>query len=286
MKKQQLSYKSVIVKGVKIFYREAGDKNAPHLILLNGVPNSSSAFDQLMQNLQEDLYMIAPDFPGFGNSGTPKPNEFEYSFENLSKVIELLINQLGMSDVSVYALGYGGPIAFRIAQRQPAIFKKYILQNTNAYEEGLGPAMVAAAPFLTDRNLETEKLVAPLLEREGMEMFFLNGISDEKAVNPDHINTAIYHLSRPGQKEIQLDLLYDYRNNIAEYPKWQNFLKRYQPEMLLVWGKNDVFFPLDAAEAFKKDVPNAELWVYDTSHLALEEYHQDIAEKIKAFMIG
>jgi pimeloyl-ACP methyl ester carboxylesterase len=275
-------YKTVNVDGINIFYREAGEKNRPTLVLLNGVPNASSAFQELIHDLKDEFYLVAPDFPGFGNSDVP--DNFDYTFNNISLVIEKFIDQLGLTHPNVYALGYGGPITFRIALRRPELFDNYILQNSNAYEEGLGPAMHAAAPYLENRNNETEKLVKPLLTLDGIKLFFLNGAKDATNINPDGYLNALYYLSRPGQEELQLDLLYDYRTNIAEYPNWQKFLKEKQPRMLLVWGKNDVFFPLSAAEAIKKDVPSAELHVYDTSHLALEEHHLDIAVRIKAFL--
>jgi pimeloyl-ACP methyl ester carboxylesterase len=198
--------------------------------------------------------------------------------------IEHFIDRLGLSHPSVYALGYGGPITFRIALRRPELFAAYILQNSNAYEEGLGPAMKDAAPFLENRNAETEKLVRPLLTLEGMKLFFLSGAKAPGSIDPDRYHTALHYLSRPGQEALQLDLLYDYRNNLAEYPKWQEWLRRTQPRMLLVWGKNDVFFPVAAAEAIQRDVPGAELHVYDTSHLALEEHHAEIAERINHFL--
>ena len=284
MKKQAIYYRRVNVNGIEIFYREAGDPNKPAIVLLNGVPNASSAFQELMYDLKEDFYLIAPDFPGFGNSAIPDESTFEYTFHNISVTIEKFIAQLNLRRANVYALGYGGPITFRIALRQPDLFNAYILQNSNAYEEGLGPAMRDAAPFLENRNSGTEKLVKPLLTLEGIKLFFLNGAKDVNTINPDGYWNALYYLSRPGQEKIQLDLLYNYRTNIAEYPNWQKWLKATQPRMLLVWGKNDVFFPLAAAEAIKRDVPSAELHVYDTSHLALEEHHMDIAERIKEFL--
>jgi pimeloyl-ACP methyl ester carboxylesterase len=284
MKTQTIHYKNVTVDGINIFYREGGDKTKPQIVLLNGVPNASGAFQELINDLKEDFYLVAPDFPGFGNSDVPDKNTFDYSFHNISVIIEKFIGQLGLTHPNVYALGYGGPITFRIATRRPDLFANYILQNSNAYEEGLGPAMLDAAPFLENRNAETEKLVKPLLTLEGIKLFFLNGAKDVTKINPDSYLNALHYLTRPGQEELQLDLLYDYRTNIAEYPNWQKFLKEVQPKILLVWGKNDVFFPLSAAEAIKRDVPSAELHIYDTSHLALEEHHTEIAERIKAFL--
>jgi pimeloyl-ACP methyl ester carboxylesterase len=284
MEKATISYKTIQVDGVNIFYREAGDPKKQQIILLNGVPNASGAFQDLMEDLKNDYYMVAPDFPGFGNSEVPDKHAYRYTFDNISTTIEKFMSAVGLKHPNVYALGYGGPITFRIGTRHPGIFNNFILQNSNAYEEGLGPAMVDAAPYLENRNEETTKLVRPLLTLDGIKLFFLNGAKDGTKINPDHYFHAMHLLNRPGQEEIQLDLLYDYRSNIAEYPKWQKWLKDTQPRMLLVWGKNDVFFPLAAAEAIKKEVPGSELHVYDTSHLALEEHHHEIADDIRAFL--
>ena len=284
MKTQAISYGKVNVDGINIFYREAGDKATQQIILLNGVPNASGAFQELMNDLKDDYYLIAPDFPGFGNSDIPDKTDYEYTFQNIALTIEQFMEKMELKQPNVYALGYGGPITFRIATRRPGIFNNYILQNSNAYEEGLGPAMQEAAPFLENRNMETTKLVKPLLTLDGIKLFFLNGAKDPGKINPDHYISALHYLNRPGQEDIQLDLLYNYASNIAEYPNWQKWLKETQPRLLLVWGKNDVFFPVSAAEAIKRDVPSAELHVYDTSHLALEEHHTDIAKNIKSIL--
>jgi pimeloyl-ACP methyl ester carboxylesterase len=284
MKTQTIHYKTVNVDGLNIFYREAGDKNKPHLLLLNGVPNSSSAYQDLMNDLKDDFYLIAPDFPGFGHSDAPHPKDFEYTFDHLSKIIERFIAVLGLQNVTPYGIGYGGPIIFRIAIRQPELFSNYILQNTSAYHEGLGQVFLDAAPYLENRNEETEQLVKPLFTMDGLHLFFLSGVKDETLINPDKLAYTLGSLSRAGQQEIQLDLLHNYGSNLANYPVWQQFLKEKQPRLLLAWGKNDPFFPLAAAEAIKGAVPSAELYVYDTGHLALEEHHADIAEQIKNFI--
>jgi pimeloyl-ACP methyl ester carboxylesterase len=284
MKKQVINYKTVDIDGINIFYREAGDPAKQQIILLNGVPNASSAFQELMNDLKDDYYMVAPDFPGFGNSDVPDTKDYEYTFDNISKTIEKFIGVIGLKRPNVYALGYGGPITFRIGTCTPGIFNSIIFQNSNAYEEGLGPAMIDAAPFLENRNEETTKLVKPLLTLDGIKLFFLYGAKDVSKINPDHYINALHHLNRPGQEEIQLDLLYNYASNIAEYPNWQKWLKDTQPRILLVWGKNDAFFPLAAAEAIKREVPSAKLYAYDTSHLALEEHHHEIADNIREFL--
>lgn len=284
MKEQTIHYRTVDVDGLSIFYREAGDKSRPALLLLNGIPNASAAFRELMHDLGDSFYLVAPDFPGFGHSAAPDPAIFDYTFGHISEVMERFIDVIGLQNPGVYALGYGGPVAFRIAVRRPDLFSYYILQNTNLYEEGLGPAMHAAAPFLKERNEETLKLVKPLLTPEGLKLFFMEGVKDVSLINPDNLHQAVYYLNRPGQEAIQLDLLYNYSDNISEYPTWQNFLKEKQPRILLVWGKNDPFFPVTAAQAIKKDIPGAELHIYDTGHLALEEYHKAIANNIRAFI--
>ncbi|HEX3935565.1 MAG TPA: alpha/beta hydrolase [Puia sp.] len=284
MANRSVSYKTVKVDGVNIFYREAGDADRQAIVLLNGVPNASSAFQELMEDLKDNYFLVAPDFPGFGHSDTPDQKSYAYTFDNISKTIEKFIDVIGLKQPNVYALGYGGPITFRIATRRPGLFKNYILQNSNAYEEGLGPAMKDAAPYLANRNEETTRLVKPLFTLDGIKLFFLHGAKDSSKINPDHYINALHRLNRPGQEQIQLDLLYDYATNLAEYPNWQKWLKETQPKLLLVWGKNDVFFPLAAAEAIKRDVPSARLVAYDTSHLALEEHHQEIAQNIIAFL--
>src|ERR1700744_3868237 len=284
MKKNTVRYKQINVDGLNIFYREAGDPDKPTIILLNGMPNASGAFQELMNDLKEDYYLVAPDFPGFGNSDVPDKKDYEYSFDSISKTIERFMKIIGLKQPNVYALGYGGPVTFRIATRTHGAFNNFIFQNSNAYEEGLGPAMVSAAPFLQNRNEETTKLVKPLFTLDGMKLFFLEGAKDLTKINPDHYIAALHYLTRAGQEEIQLDLLYNYASNIAEYPNWQKWLKETQPRTLLVWGKNDVFFPVAAAEAIKKNVPTAQLHVYDTSHLALEEHHGDIANDIRNFL--
>ncbi|WP_431209888.1 alpha/beta fold hydrolase [Puia sp. P3] len=284
MANQSVSFRTVTIDGINIFYRAAGDPNQQAIVFLNGVPNASAAFQEIIEDLKDNYYLIAPDFPGFGHSGVPDPNDYSYTFDNISKTIEKFIDTIGLKNPSVYALGYGGPITFRIATRRPTLFRSYILQNSNVYEEGLGPAMTDAAPYLANRNEETTRLVKPLFTIDGIKLFFLHGAKDSSTINPDHYITALHHLNRPGQESIQLDLLYNYATNIAEYPKWQKWLKDTQPKMLLVWGKNDPFFPLAAAEAIKKDVPSATLVAYDTSHLALEEHHREIAKDIIAFL--
>ncbi|MDN3546763.1 alpha/beta fold hydrolase [Mucilaginibacter aquaedulcis] len=280
---QSIHYRTVNVDGLNIFYREAGDKSKPHLLLLNGMPNASSAFEDIINDLKNEFYLVAPDFPGFGHSDAPRPNEFEYTFDHLSGVIEHFIEAIDLLQPIVYGIGYGGVLTFRIAIRRPELFKKYIFQNATAHYEGLGPVFLNAAPYLENRNEETTKLVEPLLTLEGIRLFYLGGVEDQTLINPDDIYHTLYALSRPGQREIQLELLHNYKANIAEYPVWQQFLKDTQPNILLVWGKNDPFFPLAAAEAIKREVPEAKLYAYNTGHLALNEYHAEIAEHIRKF---
>jgi pimeloyl-ACP methyl ester carboxylesterase len=284
MKTKSISFKTENVEGINIFYREAGDRGRPAIVFLNGVPNSSSAFHEVMEDLQDKYYLVAPDFPGFGHSDVPDAKDYEYTFENISKTIEKFIDQIGLVKPTVYAIGYGGPITFRITARRPDYFSNYIFQNSNVSEDGLGPAMANAAPFLQNRNEETTKLVKPLFTLDGLKLFFLEGAKDQRKINPDHYINALHQLNRPGQEAIQLDLLYNYGNNVASYPEWQKWLQNTQPRILLEWGKNDVFFPLAAAESIQKLVPSAILHSFDTSHLALEEFHREIADDIIEFL--
>jgi pimeloyl-ACP methyl ester carboxylesterase len=277
-----MRYKSVRVNGCNVFYREAGNAQKKPIILLNGFPNSSSVFQELMEDLKKDYYLVAPDFPGFGNSDQASEEQYEYSFDNISRTIEDFMTALGLSRPSVYALGDGGAISFRIAMRKPDAFAAFILQNTNAYVGGWGSAMAEAVPSLQEGSRKKMEWVKPLLSDDGMRLFYLSGARDRSRINPDHYTTAFHN--RPGREQAQLELFADHSSNIHLYPCWQRWLQETQPKMLLIWGGNSVIFSTAAAEAFKNDVPGTKLYVYDTSQMALEEHHQDIAGNIRYFL--
>ncbi|MGN6397671.1 MAG: alpha/beta fold hydrolase [Mucilaginibacter sp.] len=286
MKTATISYKTENVDGISIFYREAGDKKNPAILLLNGFPSSSFTFRELIADLAADHYLIAPDYPAFGNSDAPAKENYEYTFHNLSLTMEKFIDQIGLSQFSLYAFDYGGPVGFRIASRRPELIQSLIIQNANAYIEGIGPGFNDAMPFLQNRNAETEKPIRYLMTLDGIRIFYFNGAEHPEQISPDGPTLDLFYLNRPGVIDIHLDLLHNYSSNVAEYGNWQQYFRTHLPPALLVWGKNDPFFPLSAAEAYKTDLPDAELHVYNTSHFALEEYHSEIAANIRAFIIN
>ncbi len=285
MKKLRIHYKNENVDGVNIFYREAGNKENPTILLLNGFPSSSISFRDLINDLASDYHLVAPDYPAFGNSDVPSKDEYEYTFHNLSVTIEKFIDQIGLRQFSLYAFDYGGPVGFRIAARRPELIQSLIIQNANAYTQGIGPAFGLAMPFLQNRNEETEQPIRGLMTLDGIKIFYFDGAENPEVINLDGPMLDLYYLSRPGLIDIHLDLLHNYSTNVAEYGNWQNYFRTYLPPTLLTWGKNDQFFPLAAAEAYKTDLPHAELHVYNTNHFALEEYHTEIASNIREFLV-
>jgi pimeloyl-ACP methyl ester carboxylesterase len=284
MNNYKVSYKTINVDGVNIFYREVGDRNKPAILLLGGFPSSSISFRNLMEDLKNDFHLIAPDYPGFGNSDAPSTSDYKYSFDNLTITIERFIDQIGLKGFSLYAFDYGGPIGFRLASKRPKLIQSLIIQNANAYMEGIGEGFGAAMPFLENRNEETEKPIRFLMTLDGIKVFYFTGAENPELISPDAYLSDLQNLSKPGLVDIHLDLLHDYSSNVAEYPKWQNYFRTHQPKTLLVWGKNDPFFPEAAAKAFLTDLPEAELHLYNTSHFALEEYHEEISANIISFL--
>jgi len=280
----KVSYKTVNIDGVNVFYREAGEKSKPAILLLGGFPSSSITFRNLIEDLKDDYHLIAPDYPGFGNSDAPSPNEYEYSFKNITDTIEKFVDQIGLKGFNLYAFDYGGPVGFRLASKRPELIQSLIIQNANAYNEGIGEGFAAAMPFLQNRNAETEKPIRFLMTLEGIKVFYFTGAENADLISPDAYLSDLQNLSKPGLVDIHLNLLHNYSSNVAEYPVWQSYFRTHQPKTLLVWGKNDPFFPEAAAKAFLTDLPDAELHLYNTSHFALEEYHEAIANNIKSFL--
>ena len=280
----RVSYKKVNIEGINIFYREAGNNNKPVILLLGGFPSSSITFRNLMERLKNDFHLIAPDYPGFGNSDAPSTAAYKYSFDNLTITMEKFIDTIGLKKFSLYAFDYGGPIGFRIASKRPELIQSLIIQNANAYMEGIGEGFAAAMPFLENRNEETERPIRFLMSLEGIKVFYFTGAENPELISPDAYLSDLQNLSKPGLVDIHLDLLHDYSSNVAEYPVWQKYFRTHQPKTLLVWGRNDPFFPEAAAKAFLTDLPDAELHVYNTSHFALEEYHENISGNILSFL--
>ncbi|WP_119461403.1 alpha/beta hydrolase [Rhodospirillaceae bacterium SYSU D60014] len=281
---EDVTYKTVGVDGLKLFYREAGPPNAPTVLLLHGFPTSSHMFRDLIPKLAVRYHVVAPDYPGYGFSDAPPVEQFTYSFDRLTDVIERFTEKLGLTRYSLYMQDFGGPVGFRLATRHPDRVEALIIQNAVAHLEGLSDGFEPARAFWKNRNAETEKPMRDLLTIETTKFQYLHGASRPERVSPDSWTLDQALLDRPGNAEIQLALLYDYRNNPPRYEDWQAYLRDRRPPTLVVWGRNDPFFTVAGANAYKRDVPEAELHVFDGGHFVLEEYSTEIATLIKTFL--
>ena len=279
------SYHHANVRGRKLFFREAGSKDAPTIVLLHGFPSSSHMFRELIPQLSDKFHVVAPDYLGFGYSDAPSVQEFEYNFDNLAIHVEdLLFKSLGLKQFSIYVQDYGAPVGYRIASKHPDAIQSIIVQNGNAYQEGIGGAFDAMKPFWANRNSETEKPVRNLLTKEMTIFQYTHGVTDPERISPDSYTVDQFFLDRPGNAAIQLNLLYNYQSNVALYERWHEYFRDRQPKMLLLWGKNDPFFTVEGASAYRRDLPNAELHLIDTGHFALEDFGGFIAERIRKFL--
>ncbi len=277
-------HKTVKVEGLDIFYREAGPKDAPTILLLHGFPTSSQMFRNLIPALADRFHLVAPDYPGFGQSSMPRIEDFDYSFDHLAEVMEGFVEAVGLKNYSLYVMDYGAPVGFRLAVRQPERVQALIVQNGNAYEEGLGEFWTPFRKFWADRNAETAKPLAGFLNLETTKWQYTHGVRDPEAISPDAWTVDQYGLDRPGNREIQLQLFYDYGSNPARYPAWQAYFRKHQPPTLVVWGKNDYIFPAEGAHPYKRDLTDLEFHLLDTGHFALEEDGGFIAARIRAFL--
>lgn len=284
IKMKQIKYKTLDVNGVNIAYRETGNVQNPTIILLHGFPSSSHQYRKVLNQLSDEFHLIAPDYPGFGNSDFPSATEYEYTFDNIAVTINAFIELKGITSYALMIQDYGAPIGFRIATAHPERVTAIINQNGNAYEEGLGEAWKDIRKFWADRNEDTEKALLSAFSLEGLKWQYTHGTRDPENVNPDTWHLDYLRLSRPNAHAVNIDLFYDYQNNLKLYPKWQQYLRENQPPLLIVWGKNDAFFPESGAKAFRKDVTNIDYNSYDTGHFALEEDGEKIIEKIRVFM--
>ena len=281
----QVRYRRRVVDGVGIFYREAGDPSNPTVVLLHGFPSSSHMFRDLIPRLAGRYHVIAADYPGFGYSDQPMMTHFEYTFDSIADLVDKFLHAVGVAKYSIYMQDYGAPVGMRLFFNHPERIQAIITQNGNAYIEGLGGFWTdTMEPYWKDRNPITEKKVRGLLTLESTKYQYSVGVKDPEALSPDSYTFDQMTLDRPGNAEIQLGLVYDYQNNVARYPKWHETLRRVKPPVLAVWGKNDPFFIPAGAEAFKRDVPDAEIYFLDTGHFALEEHAQAIAEHIVRFL--
>jgi len=279
-----VKYKKINIQGIDVAYREAGNPKNPAIVLLHGFPSSSHQYRKVLNVLSDEFYLIAPDYPGFGNSDFPSATSYEYTFDNLANTIEVFLEKLKIKSYALMIQDYGAPIGLRIATKYPERVTAIINQNGNAYKEGLGPAWKDVKAFWANRSPETEKALLPVFSIEGLKWQYTHGTKNPENVNPDTWHLDYLRMSRPNAHKVNLDLFYDYQNNIKLYPKWQKYFRDNQPPLLIVWGKNDAFFPESGAEAFKKDVKNIDYNIYDTGHFALEEESKSIIKKIRFFL--
>jgi pimeloyl-ACP methyl ester carboxylesterase len=271
-------YRTTRVGETDVFHREAGDPAAPTLVMLHGFPSSSAQYQSVLDRLEDRCHVIAPDYPGFGQS---PPLEGTTTFDRIADVIERFLD--GIDRYSLYMFDFGAPVGFRLATRHPERVEGLVLQNGNAYEKGLGPGMQALRPYWQDRAAH-EDVVRGLLEVEATRSQYLDGVGDTATVNPDRWELDQRYLDLPGRDRVMLDLLYDYRNNIALYPRWHEYLRAHQPPALLAWGQNDQFFPADGARAYLDDLTDADVHLLDTGHFATATHSDEIADLIAAFL--
>jgi len=267
---------------VRVCYRVAGAEDKPVIVLLHGFPSSSHMFRELIPLLARDFRVIAPDYPGFGHSDMPSPAAFAYTFDNLAATIDALLEQLRVRKYILYMHDYGGPVGFRIAVRHPERVAGLVIQNANAYDEGLSPeVMQVLRPLWKQRTPETLAPVRGFLTPESTKLQYTAGAARPEALNPDAWVFDQALLDRPGNADIQLDLLADYGSNVTRYREWQAYFRRYQPRTLVAWGKGDPFFLAAGAEAYQRDIPDARLVFVDSGHFALEEHSRTIADEIR-----
>jgi len=279
-----MKYKRVNIDGRGIFYREAGNAQAPILLLLHGFPTSSHMFRDLMPRLADRYRVVAPDLPGFGFSDAPARAEFKYTFDNLAKVIEAFADKVGLRRYALYVFDYGAPVGFRLAVAHPERVTAIISQNGNAYEEGLSQGWNPIQRYWREPTPQNRAALRDFLKPETTKWQYTHGVAGELQVASESYTLDAALLARPGNDEIQLDLFLDYANNVALYPKFQAYFRAQRPPLLAVWGKNDPFFLTAGAEAFKRDQPEAEVHFYDTGHFALETHAAEIAAEIRKFL--
>jgi pimeloyl-ACP methyl ester carboxylesterase len=281
----KLSFKTAKIDGLDVFYREAGDKNKPTILLLHGFPSSSHMFRYLIDDLSADYHLIAPDYPGFGQSSSPSVSTYNYSFDNLAQTINRFIDALGLEEFTLYVHDYGGPVGFRIATQRPGLIQALIVQNANAYNEGLSEALIPLVNYIQNQTEDTEKGARFFLSSDAVKWLYTEGVEDVSKISPDGYTIDQYYLGRPGNDEIQLALFRDYGTNLPLYDEWQAYFRRLQPTTLVISGKNDKLFLAAGAEAFKKDIKGAQINLFNSGHFLLEEKHAEAASIIKSFLV-
>ena len=278
------TYRTVSIDGLDIFYREAGSRENPTILLLHGFPTSSHMFRNLIPALADKFHLVAPDYPGYGNSSMPKVDEFDYTFDHLAEIVEKFITAIDLKKYSLYVMDYGAPVGYRIAAKYPERVQTLIVQNGNAYEEGLREFWEPIKAYWQERSPENAEKLKYLVTLEATQWQYTNGVRNVQAISPDTWTIDQHFLDRSGNGEIQLALLYSYGTNPPLYPQWQEYFRQYQPPTLIVWGKNDYIFPAEGAYPYQRDLKDAEFHLLDTGHFALEEEGDAIADHIRRFL--
>jgi len=281
---QQVFYRTITVDGLSIFYREAGPKEAPTILLLHGLPSSSRMFQSLFERLSDRFHLVAPDYPGFGHSDWPDPAKFAYTFDHIASVMEGFTQAIGLSRYTLYMQDYGGPVGFRMTLAHPERVQALIVQDAVAHNEGLGVNWVTRRAFWADRAANDEKLRANLLSLQATKTRHVGDDPNAELYDPDLWIDEYRFLNAPGQAQIQSDLFYDYRTNVDAYPKWQAWMQEAQPRLLVIWGKHDLSFEPGEPERYRKDVPGAEVHILDGGHFALDTKPDEIAALVSNFM--
>jgi pimeloyl-ACP methyl ester carboxylesterase len=277
-------HRSLQVDGLSIFYREAGPKDAPNVLLLHGLPSSSPMFEPLFARLADQYHLIAPDYPGFGHSDAPDAKDFSYTFDNIASVTNHFTEALGLSKYTLYMQDYGGPVGFRMALAHPERVEAMIVQDAVSHDEGLGANWKARRAFWGDRPTHESELRTNLLSLATTRTRHVGNDPEVELYDPDLWTDEYAFLNRPGEAQIQSDLFYDYRTNVGEYPKWQAWLRERQPRLLVIWGKYDLSFELSEPEAYRRDVPSAQIHVLDAGHFALDTAADEIASLVRGFL--
>ncbi|MEQ1953828.1 alpha/beta hydrolase [Mesorhizobium sp. CN2-181] len=278
------AYRTVDVDGLPIFYREAGDAGAPVILLLHGLPSSSRMYQPLLDRLSDRYRLVAPDYPGFGHSAAPDPGAFAYTFDHIAEVMICFTELLAIPQYNLFMQDYGGPVGFRMAMAHPERAQSLIIQNAVAHDTGLGEIWATRRAFWADRAAHEAALRGNLLSLETTRRRHIGSDPDIGRYDPDLWTDEFAFLSRPGQSDIQTELFYDYRKNVAAYPRWQRWMQENKPRLLVLWGRYDPSFDISEPEAYRRDVPDAEVQILDAGHFALDTSADEVADLVHNFL--